>query len=109
LIGAVAQLLIKAGAPKLNVHPTIWATAAAAVLDVQLMEGLILYGLSAVLLVLALQHGELSMIYPVIALTFVWVTILSVVVVGESLTPHKVGGIATIVLGVAVLGLGKSR
>ena len=37
-----------------------------------------MYGVSTVLLVLALRHGELSLLYPVFAMTYVWVTILSV-------------------------------
>ena len=69
----------------------------------------VLYGLSTVLLVLALRHGDLSMIYPVIALTFVWVTLLSVMVIGEPMTPSKLSGIATIVAGVSILGLGPHR
>ena len=109
IIGAIAQLLIKAGAPKIGVHATVLATALGAVFDIPLMGGLCLYGLSAILLVLALRDGDLSMIYPVIALTFVWVTILSAVVIGEAMTPYKVGGIATIVAGVGVLGLGSRR
>jgi drug/metabolite transporter (DMT)-like permease len=109
VIGAIAQLLIKSGAQKLGAQPTLGTTAFAAVLDVPLMAGLCLYGLSAVLLVLALRHGELSMIYPVIALTFVWVTILSGVVIGESMSLYKVAGIAIIVAGVGVLGLGARR
>ena len=69
-----------------------------------LFAGYCLYGLSTVLLVLALRDGELSILYPVISLTYVWVTILSVVIFEESLNPFKLLGIAVIVLGVAVLG-----
>jgi len=39
--------------------------------------GYSLYGLSTILLVLALRDGELSILYPVISLTYVWVTVLS--------------------------------
>jgi drug/metabolite transporter (DMT)-like permease len=106
-IGAVAQLLIKSGAPRISVQPTLWSSAIAILFNVPLMGGLCMYGVSAVLLVLALRHGDLSMIYPVIALTFVWVTILSAVVIGEAMTAYKIAGIATIVAGVGVLGLGK--
>ncbi len=109
IIGAVAQLLIKSGAPKLTAQPTLARTALGAITNAPLMSGLCLYGLSAILLVLALRHGDLSMIYPVIALTFVWVTILSAVVVGETMSLYKVAGIGMIVLGVAVLGLGGRR
>jgi len=73
------------------------------------MAGLSLYGASTILLVLALRHGELSILYPVIALTFVWVAILSAIVIGEVMNPYKVTGIAIIVVGVSVLGMGGRR
>jgi multidrug transporter EmrE-like cation transporter len=63
-----------------------------------------LYGLSTVLLVIALRDGELSLLYPVIALTYVWVTLLSFLVFHESINPLKMAGIAIIVTGVTVLG-----
>ena len=72
----------------------------------RLVFGYSLYGMSAVLLVLALRHGELSLLYPVIALTYVWVAILSVMVFHENMSPVRIAGIATIVVGVAVLGRG---
>jgi drug/metabolite transporter (DMT)-like permease len=109
LIGAIAQLLIKSGAQQIGHEPSLWATARSLATNVPLMGGLCLYGMSAVLLVLALRHAELSMIYPVIALTFVWVTILSAVVFGESMTLYKIVGITTIVAGVALLGIGGHR
>src|SRR5271166_5352249 len=97
LIGAIAQLLIKSGAQKIGHESSLWAAARSLVINLPLMGGLCLYGLSAILLVLALRHAELSMIYPIIALTFVWVTILSAVVFGESMTLYKITGITTIV------------
>lgn len=109
MIGAAAQLLIKSGALKLSGQPTFWSTLWAMATNVPLMAGLCMYGLSAVLLVLALRHAELSTIYPIIALTFVWVTILSAVVLGETMTIYKIAGTAIIVSGVAVLGLGTRR
>jgi len=41
---------------------------------------------------------------PVIALTFVWVTVLSVVVFHEALNLPKISGIALIVIGLAMKG-----
>ena len=69
-----------------------------------LFAGYSLYGLSAILLILALRHGELSILYPVIALTYVWVAILSVVIFHENMPYLRMLGIATVVCGVAVLG-----
>ena len=72
--------------------------------NVPLIAGYTLYGLSALLFTLALRDGELSRLYPVIALTYVWVTILSVPLLHETVNVYKVIGIVTIVIGVGVLG-----
>jgi multidrug transporter EmrE-like cation transporter len=106
LIGAIAQVLIKTGASSLGEHPSLIKTAIAILTTPYLFTGYSLYGASMVLLVLALRHGELSALYPVIALTFVWVTMLSVLVFHEALNGAKLAGIALIVLGVALLGRG---
>jgi multidrug transporter EmrE-like cation transporter len=107
LIGAAAQVLIKTGAGSLGGHPSLVQTAIGILTTLPLFVGYSMYGISMVLLVLALRHGELSALYPVIALTFVWVTILSVVVFHESLNAWKLIGIALIITGVATLGRGK--
>ena len=109
LIGAVAQVLIKSGANGLGPHPSLVATGIAILTTPSLFFGYSMYGVSMVLLVLALRHGELSALYPVIALTFVWVTILSVTVFSERMNGAKVAGIALIVGGVAALGTGSRR
>ena len=109
LIGAAAQVLIKTGAGTLGDHPSLVKTALGILTTLPLFAGYSMYGISMVLLVLALRHGELSALYPVIALTFVWVTILSVVVFHEALNASKLLGIAFIVGGVAALGRGARK
>lgn len=107
---AGAQMLMKTGSKALAPH----ASLVSAVLDTaihilttpSLFFGYALYGLSTVLLVLALRHGELSMLYPLIALNYVWVTVLSVIVFHDSVTVLKVLGILVIVTGVAIMGRG---
>ena len=69
-----------------------------------LFTGYALLGISTVVMVLALKYGELSIIYPVIAMTYVWVTGLSVLIYGEIINPWKIAGISMVMLGVAVLG-----
>jgi multidrug transporter EmrE-like cation transporter len=108
VIGAAAQVLIKKGANALGPNPTMLHAALAMLLTPWLFSGYALYGVSTVLLVLALRHGQLSLLYPVFAMTYVWVTILSVVVFHDSMNAFKLAGIATIVGGIAVLGRGKS-
>jgi len=69
-----------------------------------LFSGYALLGVSTVLLILALRRGELSLLYPVLTLGYVWVTILSVVIFQDSMNIFKIGGVAVIISGVAVLG-----
>ncbi len=74
-----------------------------------LLAGYVLYGINTLMLVLALKDGELSMLYPIIALTYVWVTLLSYLVLHENPNVFKNIGIVTIVVGVAVLGRGGKK
>jgi multidrug transporter EmrE-like cation transporter len=104
ILGAAAQVLMKTGANHMA-HPGLVGM----VTNLPLMGGYCLYGLSTLLLVLALKDGELSLLYPVIALTYVWVTVLSFLIFHDDINPWKLTGIVLIVLGVAVLGKGGKR
>lgn len=77
--------------------------------NVPLITGYALYGVNTLMLVLALRDGELSMLYPIIALTYVWVTLLSYFVLNEPANVLKNVGITIIVIGVAVLGRGERK
>src|SRR4051812_43659854 len=100
VLGAAAQLLMKVGMAHFNPQPMALLTNA------PLIAGYVLYGINTLMLVLALRDGELSMLYPIIALTYVWVTLLSYLLLAEKSNLYKNIGIATIVIGVAVLGRG---
>lgn len=112
-LGATAQMLMKSGIMSM---PPLLTPGAGSVLaqlptvlfkvmsNLPLMGGLTCYGLSTGLLVLALRYGELSVLYPIIALTYVWVSLLSVAMFGESMNLYKALGLTMIVLGVTVLG-----
>jgi len=103
LFGVAAQYFIKTSGMQMAA-----VSLPALITNIPLWVGLSLYGVSTGLLILALRDGELSLLYPVISLTYVWVTILSVLVFHESLNIFKVCGIAVICSGVALLGKGKS-
>jgi multidrug transporter EmrE-like cation transporter len=100
VLGAAAQLLMKVGMTHFQ------ATLPALLTNYPLIGGYVLYGINTLMLVLALKDGELSMLYPIIALTYVWVTLLSYLVLSEPPNLFKNLGIAVIVMGVAVLGRG---
>jgi len=103
VLGAIAQLLIKVGMG--HFVPAMGAI----VTNVPLIAGYSLYGINTLMLVLALREGELSLLYPIIALTYVWVTLLSYLLLHEPPNWYKDLGIATIVIGVAVLGRGGKK
>ena len=99
-----AQYLIKISASSLSA-----LTLNSLMTNMPLWFGLALYGVSTGLLILALRDGELSLLYPVISLTYVWVTIMSVVAFHEKLTFYKIAGISVICLGVTLLGKGRTE
>ena len=74
------------------------------VTNLPLIAGYTLYGINTLMMVLALKNGEMSLLYPIIALTYVWTTLLSYTVLGETPNLLKDVGIVTIVVGVAVMG-----
>lgn len=86
------------------VHPGLMGVVTNLFTNVPLLAGYCCYGVSTLLLVLALRDGELSLLYPVIALTYVWVTILSLLIFHESVNLYKFVGITSIVIGVGILG-----
>jgi multidrug transporter EmrE-like cation transporter len=102
---ATAQVMWKYGTVRLGDHPTL----AVVITDIPLIAGLAIYGLGAILMIIALKHGELSVLYPLISLSYVWVAILSVVLFHESMPPAKIAGICIIMAGVATLGRGAHR
>jgi drug/metabolite transporter (DMT)-like permease len=106
VFGAAAQVLIKTGATHIA-HPSLITSATSMITNPWLFAGYSLYAVSTVLLIVALKDGELSITYPVIALTYVWVALLSYFLMHESMGLYKIIGLALIVTGVAVVGLQK--
>lgn len=74
-----------------------------------LIIGVLLYALSAVLYILALRYGELSIVFPLIATSFVWVSILSIYLLNESMNLIKWGGVCMIIVGVSLIGYESQR
>ena len=100
IVGAAAQLLIKTGMSPSHFSPHLLAILT----DIPLIAGYSLYGINTLMMVLALKDGEMSMLYPIIALTYVWTTLASYTLLHEPSNMYKNVGIVTIVLGVAVMG-----
>lgn len=105
LLAAVSQILIKIGANHLP-EAGLQHTVVAAATSVPLIVGYALYGLMTLVFIFALRDEELSTLFPIISLTYVWVAWLSFYFFHEAMNAAKWFGITVIVIGVAVLGKG---
>ena len=94
LLTSTAQVLYKFGADKLELsfHGVIT--------NYYILSGLLLYGIGAIMLVTALKHGELTVLYPIIATSYIWVALMSWYFFNESMNYLKWIGIFTIVVGI---------
>jgi drug/metabolite transporter (DMT)-like permease len=102
VIGSFGALGLKLGARHFSLRPL------ALLRNYYLMGGLAGYGGSSVLVLIALKHGELSVIYPMVALTYVFVALLSQWLLKERMTVPKWIGICLILAGVSAIGLGSA-
>jgi drug/metabolite transporter (DMT)-like permease len=59
--------------------------------------------------VFGLKHGELSVLYPIVSLGYIWTLLWSRLFFGEKLTKSKIAGLALILIGVLFVGLGTDR
>jgi multidrug transporter EmrE-like cation transporter len=98
IVGTLAQLLMKSGMEHFRLEPMALVT------NLPLILGYALYGVNTVMLVMALREGELSVLYPIIALTYVWVTLASYIRLHEPPNLYKNIGVTAIILGVIMIG-----
>ena len=83
----------------------LWKKSAGA--DVFLLvSGFALYGLGALLMVLAFKHGKLSVVHPVLSFSYVFGIFFGYFFLGEILRPLQLVAIAMIMTGVAFIGGG---
>ena len=74
-----------------------------------LILGLLCYGLGAILMIIALRYGNLSTIYPVVSLPFVWVIFISVFIFKAEINSYKINAIILIILGIIFIAGGESH
>ena len=71
-----------------------------------ILFGLALYGLGAFLMIYAFKHGEVTVLYPIVTLSYVWVSLLSVYFFNEVMNVYKWSGVGIIVIGIVFIGFG---
>lgn len=73
---------------------------------VRLVAGFALYGVGALLMVLAFKHGKLSVVHPVLSFSYVFGIFFGYFFLGEVLNVHQMVAIALIIVGVVFIGGG---
>jgi len=67
-----------------------------------------LFVASSLAYVVGLRHGELSVLYPLVSLGYIWALLWAALFLKEPITRNKVYGLLLIVLGIVLIGVGKS-
>ena len=94
LLTSSAQILYKLGVPALKFDLMSILT------NYYLIGGLILYGIGAILMIISFRGGEVSVLYPIIATSYIWVSLLSVKFLGETMNILKWLGVVSIIAGI---------
>lgn len=100
LIGSFAPILVKKGSIKKLLSVKSLLT------NYHLQGGLGLYAIGTIIFIPALKGGDLSVLYPLVATTYIWVSFWSIKFLGEKMNIYKWLGILLILAGVSFIGLG---
>jgi len=103
LLTSTAQLFWKFGSNKLEFN------ILSAITNIELITGILLYAIAGILLILSFRGGEVSVLYPIFATSYIWVSFLSIYFLGEIMNPYKWIGISAIVAGIVLIGLGSKK
>ena len=71
-----------------------------------LIGGIFLYVVGGTLLIISFRGGEVSVLYPIIATSYIWVSFLSIKFLGEVMNVFKWIGITSIIAGIILIGYG---
>ena len=72
--------------------------------------GMIFYVSGAVMMIIAFRGGELSLLYPILALSYIWVSIASPMFFeADIMNPMKWAGVFIIIMGITAIGVGSRK
>jgi multidrug transporter EmrE-like cation transporter len=98
-IGSFGAVFLKMGSNRLQ-------KGLAHILSVPMAAGVGMYLLSSVFFIAGLKNGELSVLYPLVSLGYIWTLLWSNLFFKEPLTRHKFLGLFLILVGVSFIGIG---
>ena len=100
IVAAIGPIYIKKGSEKVRF------SIASFIYNKDMMIGVAAYLLSSFLFIPALKKGELSLLYPIVSLGYVWVALLSSRMLGERMSKMKWLAIVLILAGISFIGIG---
>ena len=103
LLGAIGQVFFKLASKTLAFNFISLIT------NWKLLLGLLFYAIATLLFVFALKQGNLSILYPIIATSYIWVSLLSMGLLGEAMNLFKWIGVVVIFLGVSMVAAGSKK
>jgi drug/metabolite transporter (DMT)-like permease len=101
VVGSFGAVFLKLGAARLNGNLLSFVNS-------RLLLGVALFLGSSVFYVLGIRGGELSVLYPMVSLGYIWTLVWSRLFFHETFTPQKFLGLGLVLLGVVFVGLGGS-
>jgi drug/metabolite transporter (DMT)-like permease len=99
IIGSFGAVFLKRGAARLT-------GTLLGFLNPNLLLGVTLFLGSSVFYAFGIKGGQLSVLYPMVSLGYIWTLLWSKLFFNESFTRQKFAGLALILLGVFFVGLG---
>ena len=99
ILGSFGAVFMKLGAAKLN-------RSLLSFLSFELAAGVSLFLGSSVFYALGIRGGQLSVLYPMVSLGYIWTLVWARLFFGEAFTKQKFMGLGLILLGVLFVGIG---
>ena len=103
LLTSSAQIFYKLGSKTITLDPL------SIIANYYLIGGLLLYAVGGILMIVSFRGGEVSVLYPIIATSYIWVSFLSIYFLGETMNYLKWAGIISIITGIAFIGFGSKN
>jgi len=73
-----------------------------------LATGIVLYLLSSVFYMMGVAQGQLTVLYPMVSIGYIWAILWARLFFKEPFTRAKIGGLLAIIVGVALINLGNA-
>jgi len=98
LVGALGPIFLKKGMDNFSIKSIFK--------NFNLFLGISIYSLATLSLIIAFKGGDLTVLYPLIAISYIWVCLYSKVFLKEKMNLFKWLGIIIILLGISFIGMG---